>query len=234
MSEKRIGTQFSLNFLYLIDSILGTGFFSFLLISWIINVFTYNHVLLALAIFLLVILILSLFIIDWILISRKKGFILQAAFNFFLLALYTVLLSLFTYILQDILYFGFFIFTILAVFKIIRIGSLINLKRQLNRENRDTKITLLHFKRRKPSVIFLIVLFCFPLVVFLTGLTPYSVAFIEIEINNQQGTDEGSNEIQLSFYATLGSYEYLTDEKVLAALNGTDFGEGELPPVEVL
>ncbi|MHA1357597.1 MAG: hypothetical protein ACTSRC_05770 [Candidatus Helarchaeota archaeon] len=89
-------------------------------------------------------------------------------------------------------------------------------------------------KRRKLIVMFLIGLFLLPIIIFSLGLTSFTIAKKDININNILGEDQGSSAIQLSLYASLSSYNYLTNETILRALNGTAFGGGALIPAEIL
>ncbi|MFO8019955.1 MAG: hypothetical protein R6U96_15125 [Promethearchaeia archaeon] len=122
----------------------------------------------------------------------------------------------------------------MILFKFLRIGCLISSRTKDKKKWKESKITRIHLKRRKFLGLAFVVLFCLPFIVFILGLTPYTAAVVEIDINDQQGNGKGSNELQLSFYATLESYNYLTDSKILSGLNGSDVENGDLSPVEIL
>lgn len=218
----------------LLDTLLSLLFFSYLLISWVVNVATYSHLLFSFSLTCLIALILSTFLLDLLFSRKKKGFSLQILFNLLILLLYSLLLFLFTYILQNIFYLGNIIISILITSKVFRIGSLISARKKSKTRKRDSKIRLRHVKKYKIISVIFLILFCLPFIVFILGLTSSTAAVLEININDQQGTAMGSNEIQLSFYATSGSYDYLTDENVLSALNGSDIENGDLLPVEIL
>ena len=132
-----------------------------------------------------------------------------------------------------VLYIGFFLSLTLLLSKGIRVFQITQNYRQCRKVGRSTR-TSFNSKKRKILVVLLICLFLFPSIIFGLGATSHTVARKDIDINHINGEDQGSQAIQLSFYATLSSYNYLTNETILRALNGTDFGGGTLNPVEIL
>jgi len=127
---------------------------------------------------------------------------------------------------------GYLIFLILFISKVIRLGCIVQGFRLCRKRGQTTGIS---FKMKRLLVVFSIIgIFLFPSIIFITGTSTATFASQEININHINGENQGSPAIQLSFYATLSSYAYLTNETILRALNGTDFGGGALNPVEIL
>ncbi|MHA1439309.1 MAG: hypothetical protein ACTSPD_17190 [Promethearchaeota archaeon] len=150
------------------------------------------------------------------------------------MTLYGILFLISALFLPGLISLGFILFLALMICKIFRIIIVIYIYNNCRKRGYSTRIKIDYFKRNKIWTITFLILFSLPIVVFILGLTPMSISWIEIDINKDNGNNKGEQEIQLSFYATLSSYDYLTDENVLKALNGTDFGDGNLNPVEIL
>lgn len=179
-------------------------------------------------------LVLLVFLFDFVLFRKKKLFTIQLIFSFLLVFIFGfafIALFILTHTITSI---GVIIFLILVICKTVRIISIIKTYLKCKKSEIITRITFKHLKKRKIQVFTLTFLFIFPFIVFMIGLSPYSLSSIEININDQNEPNNSSQSIQLSFYATLSSYHYLTNETVLRALNGTDFGSGNLNPVEIL
>ena len=195
----------------MIDTLINLGLFSYLFGRWLINVVIFSHWLFVLSLFCLVALIFIIFIADWILFRMDKLFSLQLIFTLFMILFYGVLFFLFSFIYSWQITIGSTIFLLMLIMKFIRFGSVLSKFNFCRNEQKRTKVSFNIAKRNIILSMGIMVLFFLPLFVFVIGATPYSVAVIEIDINNQRGEDKGSNEIQISFYATLGSYDYLTD-----------------------
>ena len=219
---------------YHVDTLFNLGFFSYLFIRWGISVWIYGDLLYSLSLSLLLGFILLTFLIDWVFFCKKKLFIIQIIFTLLLLFLFVFVFFTFLIILPGLISIGFILFLILMISKTIRFISISITYKDCKQNRLNTRLTSNHIKNRRLPVLIFISLFLFPFIVFMFGLSPFSLSSIEININNQKGPHKGSNEIQLSFYATLSSYDYLTNETVLSALNGTDFGDGKLDPTEIL
>ncbi|HUY00448.1 MAG TPA: hypothetical protein VMV49_12890 [Candidatus Deferrimicrobium sp.] len=218
---------------YHFDSALSFGFIAFLFIEWSIIVANFGHILYFLSLILLIIGCLSIFFLDWIFYRKKKWFSLQILFNIFQILFYGFLFFGLIIIIMGYFSFGFILLLTILISKVLRLFLVIQKYLQCRRMGLSTSISF-NLKKRKIFVILFIFLFVFPSIVFLLGTTSYTVARKDVDINDIIGADQGSQAIQLSFYATLSSYNYLTNDTILRVLNGTDFGGGSLNPVEIL
>ncbi len=220
--------------IYHIDTSINLIFFLYVFIRWLYAVFRFSLIIYSISLISAIIFILSVFFIDWYLYSKKKGFYFQIIFTVFLLLLFGFVFFLFAFVLPGVIKLGSVVFFLLMIIKLLRLYSIITTFQGLKRTNISTKLSIHQIIERKAFTVAFIAIFLFPTIVFSIGLSSITVASIEIDINNQRGEGKGSNEIQLSFYATLSSYDYLTNKKVLKALNGTGVGDGKLLPVEIL
>lgn len=167
---------------------------------------------------------------DWLLFNKKKMFALQFLFSLLFLFVFGFVFFLFA-IVTALITIGMIIFLLLMISKSLRMVLICGTYLDCKKSRISTKVTMDHIRQRKVAAGVFSFLFLFPLIILSLGFTPISLAAIEINVNNQRGQDQGSNEIQLSFYATLSSYDYLTNTTILSALNGSS-NSGN--PVEIL
>ncbi len=222
-----------MNNFYHIDTAFSLSIIGYIFVKWVLIVGNYGHLLYFLSLALLVAGFIAGFLLDWAFYRKNKRFGLQIVFNLLQLLLYGFLFIGLISILMGYFSIGFILFLALLISKGMRFFLVIQNYLQSRRLGRSTSISFAS-RKRKIVVLLLIFMFAFPSIVFSLGATSYTVARKNIDINNILGEGQGSQEIQLSFYVTLSSYDYIMNDTILSALNGTAFGGGNLIPVEVL
>ncbi|MHA1197126.1 MAG: hypothetical protein ACTSRH_15650, partial [Promethearchaeota archaeon] len=173
-------------------------------------------------------------IIDLYLFIKKRVFTIQLIISFLSSFLFSVILFLLISITIGAISILVIVFAVLLFSKIIRLATIFKAYLDYKKARITTKISLIQFKKKSPILVLFLFLLIFPLAVIAIGMDSNGVYLIDININNQLGLNGGSRQIQLSFYANLDSYDYLTNTTILRALNGSDFGGGNLKPVEIL
>lgn len=173
-------------------------------------------------------------ILDRYLFHEKKWYGVQLIFNVLSLLVYLLLVIIVFITYLEVNSYVFLISTVLMGTKGVRViiiaTSFIN-----SRKNQIyTRIKFNSLRTRPGIALILIFLFILPLMVFGLGFTDYSLEGVNIEISEQSQPGRGKQPIQISFYASLASYDYIMDEKVLKALSGEILGDEQPMPAEVL
>ncbi|MGQ4872868.1 MAG: hypothetical protein ACP6IY_02225 [Promethearchaeia archaeon] len=217
----------------IIDSIISLALLGYIFIKWLYFIWIFGTWLYSLSLSFIIFLIMFSIVIDYILLKKRKGFLIQIIINCIFLLVYSIFFIIICISLFGFISLSFFLLLGLILLKIWRIFFVIKDFRFCKSNRINTKLKIDYFKRNNIFSIIFIISFCFPSIIFGLGFSNLSLAYVDIDINNNP-KNIGSQKIKISFYATSTSYDYLTDGKVLGLLNGTDFNDGEIEPAEIL
>jgi len=206
----------------------------FIKLGWGISIYGYAIYLLSLLFLLGVIYFILVF--DWLIYYKKKLFTWQITFSFLTLLVYGTIFFIFIYFLPGLISVGFFLFLALIISRILRIYVIFTTYFNCRKAVYKTRIKLNYIKT-KTGLIFItifLVLSIMPSIIFGLGMSAYNVIGIDIDNCSENGENQGCQPLQLNFYANIYSHEYLTNKTILGVLNGSNFGNGQLKPVEIL
>ncbi|MHA1819547.1 MAG: hypothetical protein ACTSU2_13695 [Promethearchaeota archaeon] len=245
--EKRINN----NYFFKFEGAMNIFLFLYLFIRMGISVWRYGLPLYAFSFTLFMGFIIALFILnDWVFLQKNVLYSYQILFSIALCALYSILVIV-SLVFHLILTIGFFLFLILAVLKIVRIKKLIQSERREDKRFfkdfiKSLKFSLKIMKGQKLKALALMVLILVPGFVFGIGITSHSLSSFEINLNNKSNNNDNSGSaFQISFYADIRSYDYLTNKTILSLLNwtalkeeyaskGIIYKESDYKPAEIL
>ncbi|MHA1328601.1 MAG: hypothetical protein ACTSRH_14985, partial [Promethearchaeota archaeon] len=226
--------EFLFHYFPKIDSALNVLAFSYLFIKWLISTWIFGFFIYSLSLSFLLSAIMMVIIIDLYLFIKKRLFTIQLIISFLSSFIFSVILFVLISITIGAISILVIVFAVLLFFKIIRLVTIFKTYLNYKKSRITTKISFIQFKKKSPIFALFLFLLVFPLAVIAIGMESNGVYLINININNQLGLNGGSRQIQLSFYANLDSYDYLTNTTILRVLNGSDFGGDNLKPVEIL
>lgn len=226
--------EFLFHYFPKIDSALNVLAFSYLFIKWLISTWIFGFFIYSLSLSFLLSAIMMVIIIDLYLFIKKRLFTIQLIISFLSSFIFSVILFVLISITIGAISILVIVFAVLLFFKIIRLVTIFKTYLNYKKSRITTKISFIQFKKKSPIFALFLFLLVFPLAVIAIGMESNGVYLINININNQLGLNGGSRQIQLSFYANLDSYDYLTNTTILQVLNGSDFGGDNLKPVEIL
>ena len=216
------------------DTLLNLIVLTYFFFKWVLAIWIYGYFFYLMFLILIIIFFLFSLVLELILVRRKVLYSIQLSVSFPLLFLYGLMFFISVACLPGVITFGLYLFLILLICKIIKIFTISKLYIESKKTGNSRRIKIKYLMKKKVWVSVFLVLFSLPVFVFIFGSIPNDVIGIDIDINEENSENGGSQSVQLSFYATLSSYKYLTDEKVLRILNGKTFGDEKSKPVEII
>ncbi|NHK30814.1 MAG: hypothetical protein FK730_05645 [Asgard group archaeon] len=206
------------------DTIVSIIFLLFFFIKLIRSIVNFTPATISLFLW-LVILLFLLQILNIILYHINKQLVVQLILTFlsFIILAISCIFSILSITKFSII--NFILFLSLVLLKAMRITIII-----LNIIKKKNK-TIQHFEKKVPhkTVIFgMIIIFIIILPTILSPVLVYQSKSSSTKIEYKENKD-----IQLSFYATIDSYNYLTNTTILNLLNGSSH-PGDIEPIEIL
>ncbi|MHA1111209.1 MAG: hypothetical protein ACTSRE_08900 [Promethearchaeota archaeon] len=197
------------------DSILNFGCYAYFFSALFVNLMVFGNFLYYISFFLLFSVNFLFIIMNRVGFIQNKAFIVQLIYSILTLLVNSIILTIFSLFLNVKIPLGFFLYLVLVISNIARIVLVIYNFLQCKRSGINTKLQVRGKRAYVYAGIVAFIILQSAIILPTNGLGLYQKA---IDITSEQYTNQG---LQLSFYASEVSYDYLTNSSVLSALNGS-------------